>query len=157
MQAVGHATQQLCVQSHNDLREKTTACIGCKKKHPGPNPKNKGSGEHRLRPVMRATAPEPRRSLAIRALPLPDSIVLAGKLGVFPGYSVGAPILRRILSSFSPPARRRSWDAHTSENWQSLHCQPSKQSPKQHLLFQTCAPLDVGISLYFNGFNKLSC
>jgi hypothetical protein len=33
---------------------------------------------------MRATASEPRRSLAIRALPLPDSIVLAGKLGVFP-------------------------------------------------------------------------
>lgn len=51
---------------------------------------------------MRAIASEPRRSLAIRALPLPDSIVLAGKLGVFPGYSAGVPILRRILSSFSP-------------------------------------------------------
>jgi hypothetical protein len=33
---------------------------------------------------MRAIAPEPRRSLAIRALPPPESIVLAGKLGVFP-------------------------------------------------------------------------
>lgn len=58
---------------------------------------NKGSGEHWLRPVMRAIASEPRRSLAIRALPLPDSVVLAGKLGVFPGYSAGVPILRRIL------------------------------------------------------------
>lgn len=77
---------------------------------------NKGSGEHWLRPVMRAIASEPRGSLAIRALPLPDSIVLAGKLGVFPGYSAGVPILRRILSSFSPPARRRSRGAHRSEN-----------------------------------------
>lgn len=77
---------------------------------------NKGSGEHWLRPVMRAIASEPRRSLAIRALPLPDSIVLAGKLGGFPGYSAGVPILRRILSSFSTPARRRSRDAHRSEN-----------------------------------------
>jgi hypothetical protein len=85
-------------------------------KTPRTQPKNKGSGEHWLRPVMRAIAPEPRRSLAIRALPLPDSIVLAGKLGVFPGYSVGASMLRRILSSFSPPARRRSRDAHRPEN-----------------------------------------
>jgi hypothetical protein len=42
---------------------------------------NKGSGEHGLRPVMRALASEPRRSFAIRALALPDSIVLAGKTG----------------------------------------------------------------------------
>jgi hypothetical protein len=80
MQAVGPATQQLCVQLHSDLREKTTCIKSGGKKTQDPD-QNKGSGEHWLRPVMRAIASE---SLAIRALPLPDSIVLAGKLGVFP-------------------------------------------------------------------------
>ena len=91
MQAVGPATQQRCVQLHNDLREKTTACIKSGGKNTQDPAQNKGSGEHWLRPVMRAIASEPRRSLAIRALPLPDSIVLAGKLGVFSRLFRGRP------------------------------------------------------------------
>jgi hypothetical protein len=87
--------------------------------------KTKGSGEHWLRPVIRAIASEPRRSLAIRAWPLPDSTLLAGTGGL-PAIFRGRPIPRRILSSLSPPARRHSKDAHGSEGRQSLHCLPSE-------------------------------
>lgn len=92
--------------------------------------RSKGSGEHWLRPVFRALASEPRRSVAIRALPLPNSILLAKKVGGFSGYFRGRPALRRILSSFSPPARRRRGDAHRSESLQSLLCTPSEQRGK---------------------------
>jgi hypothetical protein len=50
----------------------------------------KGSGEHWLRPVFAGhrvgTSTLPLRSVA---LPLPDSILLAGKLGVLPAVAVG--------------------------------------------------------------------
>lgn len=74
------------------------------------------------------------------SLPLPDSTLLADNWGAS-GYFHGRPIPRRILSSFSPPARRRSKDAHRSEGLQSLHCLPSEQFHNVHAPFQTMARL----------------
>lgn len=56
--------------------------------------------------MVRAIASEPRRPVAIRALPLPNSILLARNWG-FPRLFRGRPILCRILSSFfaCPPSQ----------------------------------------------------
>jgi hypothetical protein len=43
MQAVGPATEQLCVQLHIDLREKTTACIESGGKTRRSQPKTKAA------------------------------------------------------------------------------------------------------------------
>ncbi len=65
-----------CVHSHKGLREKTTEFLIS----PGKlarewlDCKTRGSGERWLRPVIRSVASEHRRSIAIRALPLPNSI-----------------------------------------------------------------------------------
>ena len=105
---------------------------------------------------MRAIAPEPRRSLAIRALPPPDSIVLAGKLGVFPAIpwascfcAVSFRAFHRLPAVAVGTPTAQKIDNHSIAN-------PLEQPPKQHSLFQTSARLHASISLYFNGLNKLS-
>ncbi len=115
------------VQLHREMREKTTKCLDPVEKWDGRSfPETKGSGEHWLRPVVRAIASEPRRSFALRALPLSNSTLLARKLGFSPALSWAS---RSAPYPFepSPPARRRRADAHGSESRQSLHCLPSEQ------------------------------
>jgi hypothetical protein len=60
-----------------------------------PLTKHKAAASTGYGPCLRAIASEPRRSFAIRALPLPDSILLAGKSGgfarLFPWASCSVP------------------------------------------------------------------
>lgn len=58
---------EVCVQSHNHLREKPLELKEIARTTGKIRGKKRGSGEHWLRPVIRAIASEPRRSLAIRA------------------------------------------------------------------------------------------
>jgi hypothetical protein len=119
--------------------------------------KKRGSGEHLLlRPVIRAIASEPRRSCAIRAPPLPNSIPLAATLGVVLAKS-WASHFAPYPFELSPPARRHKGNAHMSEGRQSLHCLPSEQCCSVHLAFQTAAPANTSILLIFNHLIVLTC
>lgn len=67
-----------CAHSHKGLRQKTTAFLNLEEKYrlrKGSAVKTRDSGERWLQPIIRALASEPRRSIAIRALPLPNSVL----------------------------------------------------------------------------------
>ncbi len=67
--------REYCAHWHNDLREKPLRFDEHKVKPDyEPQPKQEAAAGTGYGPFVRAIASEPRRSLAIRALPLPDSI-----------------------------------------------------------------------------------
>jgi hypothetical protein len=130
---------KVCVQSHNPLREKPLRLVrGEEFERAKFHPKKK-----RQRRALVEARDAGRRVGTSTLLGDPCSCrcltrsCLAGNWGL-PGWLFhGRPIPRRILSSFSPPARRHSKDAHGSEGQQSLHCRPSEQFYNVHLPFQT--------------------
>jgi hypothetical protein len=83
------------VQLHREMREKTTPWLHSDEKWDRRAvhfQKEKAAAGAGLGPSSGSLASEPRRSLAFRALPLPNSILLAKELGGFSGYFVGVPL-----------------------------------------------------------------
>ena len=105
---------------------------------------------------MRAIASEPRRSFAIRALPLPDSIVQVGKLGGSFRLYGGRPVLRRILSSFFTACPRSQLGRPQLTKF-AIAPLPTFLSklPSSICCSKLAARLRSRISLYFNDLNKL--
>ena len=88
---------------------------------------------------MRAIASEPRRSFTIRALPLPDSIMQAGKLGgsfrLYGGWaSCSAPYPFELF--YRLPAVTVGTPTADKICNRSI----ANLTAKQHLLFQTRSP-----------------
>lgn len=104
---------------------------------------------------MRAVASEPRRSFAIRALPLPDSMVLAGQLGGCFRLFRGRPVLRHPFElSYRLPAA-----AVRTPQLRKLTIAPLSTFSSE-VLGSICGSIlarrpHSRIVLYFNDLNKL--
>ena len=144
-----------CAHSHRFLREKTMFSVvfirmvckerGRKRRRIKMEDTKKGSGRAgcgpQSIPLAGPSPREPRRSPAIRALPLPDSILPAETHQTVPARSLWASRLTPYPFEPSPHARRRKKERPLLRG-QTIAPLPSPLAPSgEHLAFHLIGPL----------------